>query len=61
MATAAPENVARLMADYRQGSAQAARQLVEMFYPELKHLATSRMREEWRPHTLQPTALVNEL
>ena len=36
-------------------------QLIEAFYPELKRLAASKMRWQTPDHTLQPTALVNEL
>src|SRR5262249_36567428 len=39
----------------------AAGQLVEIFYPELKRLAAARMKAERSDHTWQPTVLVNEL
>lgn len=49
------------MAELRAGSPDAAGKLVELFYPELRRLAASRMRTEGSNHTWQPTVLVNEL
>ena len=56
-----PGQIAQLMEGLRQGSKEAAGQLVSIFYPELRELARSRMRSERTPHTWQPTVLVNEL
>ncbi|MBI4907561.1 MAG: sigma-70 family RNA polymerase sigma factor [Acidobacteria bacterium] len=53
--------VCRLMAAYRKGDRQAADELVEMFYPQLRRLAASRLRTEPSGHSWQPTLLVNEL
>jgi RNA polymerase sigma factor (TIGR02999 family) len=58
---AGAETIAGLMASMRRGDAAAAGALVEALYPELKRLATAKMRSERLEHTLQPTALVNEL
>jgi RNA polymerase sigma factor (TIGR02999 family) len=55
------ETVAVLMGRFRKGDHEAAGSLVEMLYPQLKKLASTRMRSESNPHTWQPTALVNEL
>jgi RNA polymerase sigma factor (TIGR02999 family) len=49
------------MASFRNGDRQAANQLVEMFYPQLRRLAGSKMRGERTGHSWQPTLLVNEL
>ncbi len=49
------------MAAYRRGDRQAADELVEMFYPQLRRLAASRLRTEPAGHSWQPTLLVNEL
>lgn len=49
------------MGSLRLGSKEAAGQLVAIFYPELRRMARSRMRNERTPHTWQPTVLVNEL
>lgn len=58
---AAPEMVARRMAEFRSGSREAAEELIELFYPELRRLAAAQMIRERPGHTWQPTALVNEL
>jgi RNA polymerase sigma factor (TIGR02999 family) len=55
------ETVRRLMAAFRQGDKQAANELVEMFYPQLRRIANSRMKDECAGHSWQPTVLVNEL
>ncbi len=49
------------MTRFRGGDKEAARQLVDLFYPELHRLAISKMRGERSEHTWQPTVLVNEL
>ena len=49
------------MAELRGGSPEAAGKLVELFYPELRRLASVRMLGERSNHTWQPTVLVNEL
>jgi len=49
------------MKSLRSGKREAAGQLVAAFYPELRRMAASRMRSERKPHTWQPTVLVNEL
>src|SRR5579872_7423138 len=56
-----PDSVSGLMAELRGGSPEAAGKLVELFYPELRRLASSRMQRESPDHTWQPTVLVNEL
>ena len=48
------------MAAFRQGDKQAANELVEIFYPELRRLAHARMQREPAGHSWQPTLLVNE-
>lgn len=55
------EVISKLMSDFRAGDSQAAGQLIEMLYPELKRMAESQMRQEWRENSWQPTLLVNEL
>ena len=39
----------------------SASELAALLYPDLKKIARARMRRERSDHTLQPTALVNEL
>lgn len=57
----ASDNVAQLMARFRQGDRDSANQLVELLYPEIRRLAASKMKGERSEHTWQPTVLVNEL
>lgn len=56
-----PDTVATLMAQFRRGDKAAASELVELLYPELRKLATAKMKGERSEHTWQPTVLVNEL
>jgi RNA polymerase sigma-70 factor (ECF subfamily) len=56
-----PDTVARLMASFRNGDHEAAGRLVELFYPDLRRIAATRMRSERKDHTLQPTAVVHQL
>jgi RNA polymerase sigma factor (TIGR02999 family) len=49
------------MAELRGGDPEAAGKLVDLFYPELRRLASSRMLSERVNHTWQPTVLVHEL
>jgi RNA polymerase sigma factor (TIGR02999 family) len=56
-----PDLTAQLMAEFRGGSPEAAGKLVDLFYPELRRLASSRMAGERVNHTWQPTVLVHEL
>jgi RNA polymerase sigma factor (TIGR02999 family) len=59
--TQSQQRISRAVSDATNGTLCGAEQLMEAFYPELKRLAASRMRREAADHTLQPTALVNEL
>jgi len=54
-------SVGDLIADMRQGNRQAAGELMEVLYPELRRLAAAKMKRERVNHTWQPTALVKEL
>ncbi len=56
-----PAEVSELMDRLRQGSKQAAGQLVALFYAELRRLAHAQMRGERQQNTWQPTVLVNQL
>jgi len=55
------EQITTLLLDWRQGNAGARDQLLAVVYNELHALASRYLRSERRDHTLQPTALVNEL
>jgi hypothetical protein len=50
-----------LTADFRRAGQHPAGELVEQFQLELRRLAAATMRRERADHTLQTTALVNEL
>ena len=58
---AGPDVVTQLMRGFRNGDRHAAGDLVEMFYPQLRRIASLRMGKETPGHTWQTTALVNEL
>lgn len=53
--------VTTLLENWRQGDKSAADELVATVYQELHRVAARYMRGERPDHTLQPTALVNEL
>ena len=60
-ATTDSSKVARLMKSFREGDKDAASELVEMFYPELRRIAAHKMKGERAGHSWQPTVLINEL
>jgi RNA polymerase sigma factor (TIGR02999 family) len=43
------------------GDKEAVEKLISIVYPELRRIAANRLRAERAGHTLQPTALVNEV
>ena len=55
------EPVTSLLLRWRAGDANAAETLVSTVYDELRRLAARYLRDERPDHTLQPTALVNEM
>jgi RNA polymerase sigma-70 factor (ECF subfamily) len=55
------QQVTTLLFDLRGGDPTARGRLMEIVYPELRHLALMYLRAERSSHTLQATALVNEL
>lgn len=55
------EVTASLMCSLRDGDKDAARQLVDIFYSDLRGAALFQMKNERALHTWQPTALVHEL
>lgn len=54
-------DVTKLLLDWHAGDEDALERLVTLVYRQLKRLAGAHLRSERRGHTLQPTALVNEL
>ena len=61
MTTRSPESITVLLERWRNGDGSALDRLMPLVYDELHRLATNYLRRERRQHTLQPTALVNEL
>jgi len=56
-----PRTVTRLLLDWRNGDRDALDQLVPLIYQELHRRAIIFMNRERPGHTLQPTALINEV
>ena len=56
-----PGEVTRQIDRWRQGSPEALDELLPLVYEQLHHIAIGLMRRERTDHTLQPTALLNEL
>lgn len=58
---ASPERISTLLADWANGDPAARERLVPIVYEELRRLAHHYMLGERAGHTLQTTALVNEV
>jgi RNA polymerase sigma factor (TIGR02999 family) len=59
--TASPGEVTILLQQVTRGNKQAEAELAPLVYQELRRIAGSYMRNERAGHTLQPTAVVNEV
>ena len=59
--TSEARDVTELLLAWRDGDAAALDQLVPIVYAELHRMAERQLRAERSDHTLQPTALVNEV
>lgn len=57
----AEREITRLLAEARGGERQSLERLYALVYGELHGMAGARLRRERGGHTLQPTALVNEV
>ena len=55
------EGITQLLERWSNGEEAARDELMPLVYDELRRLASTYLRRERREHTLQPTALVNEL
>lgn len=55
------ESITQLLGRWTDGDKSALERLTPLVYDELHRLAVTYLRRERRQHTLQPTALVNEL
>ncbi len=61
MTTPSPQDVTQLLVAWRHGDQAAFDELVPLVYQELRRLARYYMSRESPDHTLQTTALVNEV
>ena len=61
MATRSSDGITELLERWNNGEEQARDELMSLVYNELHRLAATYLRRERKEHTLQPTALVNEL
>jgi RNA polymerase sigma factor (TIGR02999 family) len=61
MAIGSSEGITQLLQRWSNGEENARDELMPLVYNELHKLAATYLRRERREHTLQPTALVNEL
>jgi RNA polymerase sigma factor (TIGR02999 family) len=61
MATRSSEGITQLLKKWSNGDQKALDQLMPLVYDELHRLAEGYLRRERREHTLQATALINEL
>jgi RNA polymerase sigma-70 factor, ECF subfamily len=55
------EGITQLLERWSKGEESARDELMSVVYDELHRIAVAYLRRERREHTLQPTALVNEL
>lgn len=55
-----PGYVTLLLQRFQAGDSDAASELMNRIYPELKRVARIQLAHEHQPHDLQPTALVHE-
>jgi RNA polymerase sigma factor (TIGR02999 family) len=56
-----PSEITRLLSQWKEGDREALQSVVSLAYDELHTIATGYFRREGAGHTLQATALVNEL
>src|ERR1700752_657214 len=61
IATRSSQSITQLLSRWAEGDKNALEQLTPLVYDELHRLAVNYLRRERREHTLQPTALGNEL
>ena len=61
MPTRSSSGITQLLERWSNGEEHARDELMPLVYDELHRLAATYLRRERREHTLQPTALVNEL
>jgi len=55
-----PGEVTQLLFELKQGNRSVEERLIPLVYKELRRIASARLRNENKHHSLQPTALVHE-
>jgi RNA polymerase sigma factor (TIGR02999 family) len=55
-----PDEITRILHEWRSGDSEALERLVPIVYDELRILAARQLAREWRDNRLNTTALVNE-
>ena len=61
MTTSSSDGITQILERWSNGEEKALDELMPLVYEELRQIATRYLRRERQQHTLQPTALVNEL
>lgn len=61
MAAPPPDDVTDLLHDWSEGDPSALERLIPLVFEELRQIASRLFKRESGGHTLQPTALVNEM
>lgn len=61
MGTRSSDGITQLLERWSNGEEKARDELMMLVYDQLHQLAVTYLRRERREHTLQPTALINEL
>ncbi|HSG38950.1 MAG TPA: ECF-type sigma factor, partial [Thermoanaerobaculia bacterium] len=56
-----PSEITQLLQDWSEGDASALERLIPLVFQDLREIAGRLFRRENEVHTLQPTALVNEV
>lgn len=61
MAASPPDDVTELLHDWGEGDPSALEKLIPLVFEDLRQIASRLFKRENDGHTLQPTALVNEM
>ncbi len=56
-----PDEVTKLLRDWNRGDTEALERLIPLVFDDLRQIAGALFQRENEAHTLQPTALVNEV
>jgi len=61
MAKPSSEDITQLLLEWREGNQEALEELLPVIYQELRHQAHHYLQHEQKNHSLQTTALINEV